>query len=57
MLSGSFYLAAAVLLLTAVPMVVFPQVGPLLFGVASAACFFLPGLKYYLQRVRAARVS
>jgi serine/threonine protein kinase len=56
MLSGSFYLAAAVMLLTAVLMARFQEVGPLLFGTASAACFFVPGLKYYLQRVRAARV-
>lgn len=55
MLSGSFYLPAAGMLLTAVPIALFPQVGPLLFGTASALCFFLPGLKYYRQRVRSAR--
>jgi hypothetical protein len=32
-----------------------PTVGPLLFGVVSAACFFFPGLKYYRQRLRAGR--
>ena len=25
------------------------------FGVVSAACFFVPGLKYYRQRVRQER--
>ena len=55
MLSGTFYLYAAALLLTAVPMALFPQIGPLLFGIVSAACFFFPGLKYYRQRIRSLR--
>jgi serine/threonine-protein kinase len=55
MLSGAFYVCAAALFLTAVPMAVFPQVGPLLFGLVSAACFFFPGLKYYRQRIRSLR--
>lgn len=50
MLSGSFYLAAAALFLTALPMAIFPDYGPLLFGVVSAACFFLPGWKYHRRR-------
>jgi serine/threonine-protein kinase len=52
MLSGAFYVAAAVMLLTGVLMALFPAVGPLLFGIASAACFFFPGLKYYRQLAR-----
>jgi serine/threonine-protein kinase len=50
MLSGTFYFAAAALFLTAIPMALFPQVGPLLFGLTTAACFFFPGLKYYKQK-------
>ena len=56
MLSGSFYVYAAVLFLTAVPMALCPPVyGPLMFGLASAVCFFVPGLKYHRQRMRALR--
>jgi serine/threonine-protein kinase len=54
-LSGWFYIAAAVTFLTAVPMALLPEVGPLLLGVVSAATFFVPGLKYYRRR-RAAGV-
>jgi serine/threonine-protein kinase len=53
MLSGWFYLAAAACFLTATLMALFPAVGVLLFGFVSAACFFIPGLKYYRQRARA----
>ena len=58
-LSGWFYYAAAASFLTAIPMAIFAQtgVGPLLFGIVSAVCFFLPGLKYYRQRQRARRLS
>jgi serine/threonine-protein kinase len=52
MLSGAFYVAALVMLVTGALMALFPVVGPLLFGIASAACFFFPGLKYYRQRNR-----
>ena len=38
-------------------MAVFPDYAHLIFGVVSAACFFIPGLKYYRQRVRANRNS
>jgi serine/threonine protein kinase len=51
-LTGWFYIAAALCFLTAIPMAVFPEVGPLLFGLAAAVGFFVPGLKYYLQRRR-----
>ena len=56
MLSGSFYLSAAALFLTAVPMALCPDYGPLLFGLVSAVCFFVPGLKYHLRR-RAQRLQ
>jgi serine/threonine protein kinase len=52
MLSGSFYLQALVLFLTAFPMAWYPSWGHTLFGVVSAGCFFFPGLKYYRQRQR-----
>jgi len=51
MLSGAFYLPALAFFLTAVPMALFPQVAPLLFGAVSAACFFIPGLIYHRRRL------
>ena len=42
-LSGQFYLAAGAYFLTALAMAQFPEVGHLLFGVVSAASFFVPG--------------
>jgi serine/threonine-protein kinase len=50
MLSGSFYFSAAACFITAVLMALFPSIGLFLFGFVSAACFFIPGLKYYRQR-------
>jgi eukaryotic-like serine/threonine-protein kinase len=52
MLSGSFYVSAAALFLTAIPMAIYPEYGPLMFGFVSALCFFVPGLKYHRQRLR-----
>src|SRR5437763_1480741 len=52
MLSGSFYFSAAACFATAVLMALFPSIGLFLFGFISAACFFIPGLKYYRQRLR-----
>jgi tRNA A-37 threonylcarbamoyl transferase component Bud32 len=52
MLSGEFYLWAALLFLTAIPMALYPHYAHFIFGVVSAACFFFPGLKYYRQRLR-----
>jgi serine/threonine-protein kinase len=57
MLSGSFYLSAAALFLTAVPMALYPAYGPLMFGLVTAVCFFVPGLKYHLQRLRTRRAQ
>jgi serine/threonine-protein kinase len=54
MLSGRFYIAAVALFGTALLMAWLTSVGPLLMGIASALCFFLPGLRYYLQRQRTA---
>jgi len=50
-LSGTFYLQATALFATSPLMAWFPQVGHLIFGTVSAACFFFPGLKYYRQRI------
>ncbi len=55
MLSGSFYVSAAALFLTAIPMSIYPEYGPLMFGFVSAVCFFVPGLKYHRQRLRGLR--
>ncbi|MBI2478510.1 MAG: protein kinase, partial [Planctomycetia bacterium] len=51
-LSGTFYLQAVALFATSPLMAWFPEVGHLIFGTVSAACFFFPGLKYYRQRLR-----
>jgi len=53
MLSGSFYFSAAACFATAVLMALFPSIGLFLFGFVTAACFFIPGLKYYRQRTLA----
>jgi predicted Ser/Thr protein kinase len=55
-LSGAFYVQAVALFLTAGLMAIFPDYAHFIFGVASAACFFFPGLKYYRQRNRAGSV-
>ena len=52
-LSGRFYITAAVMFLTASIMPLVPRVEILLFGTVSALSFFVPGLKYYRQRRRA----
>jgi serine/threonine-protein kinase len=51
-LSGAFYIQAAVLFATALVMCVVPAYQHVIFGLVSAACFFVPGLKYYRQRGR-----
>lgn len=50
MLSGVFYVQAAVLLGTSVLMAVFPNYAHLIFGIIAGLCFFVPGLKYHRQR-------
>jgi serine/threonine-protein kinase len=59
MLSGSFYLSAAAMFLSAVLIALLPErllpCGPLLFGLVTAVCFFVPGLKYHRQRLRSRR--
>ena len=51
-LSGAFYIQAAVLFATALVMCVAGTFAHIIFGVVSAACFFVPGLKYFRQRGR-----
>lgn len=56
-LSGAFYVQSAVLFLTALVMCVAPAWQHMIFGIVSAACFFVPGLKYYRQRTRADAIN
>jgi serine/threonine-protein kinase len=52
-LSGVFYVQAAVLFVTSLVMCLVPDYQHVIFGLVSAACFFVPGLKYFRQRGRA----
>ena len=49
-LSGAFYVQAAVLFATTGLMALQPDWAHLIFGVVSGGCFFFPGLKYHRQR-------
>ena len=49
-LDGEFYFQSAALFFTAGVMAVWPQFGHTIFGLVSAACFFIPGWKYYRQQ-------
>jgi serine/threonine-protein kinase len=57
MLSGAFYLSAAAMFGTAIPMALYPDYGLLMFGVMTAICFFIPGLRYHLQRRQTLRAQ
>jgi len=52
-LSGAFYVQAAVLFATSLVMCLVPHYQHVIFGLVSAACFFVPGYKYFRQRLRA----
>ena len=54
-LSGIFYLQAALVFLAILPMVWFPKYAPLIFGLLAASCFFATGLKFHLRHLRAER--
>ncbi len=54
-LSGEFYVHAAVLFATCIPMTLFPKFGLTIFGLVAALTFFIPGLKFHRQRLRDAR--
>ncbi|MFM8578384.1 MAG: serine/threonine-protein kinase [Planctomycetaceae bacterium] len=49
-LSGAFYVQAALLFVTALVMCRLPAWQHIVFGLVSGACFFVPGYKYYRQR-------
>jgi serine/threonine-protein kinase len=51
-LSGDYYLQAALTFLAIFPMAWLPRFAPLIFGVVASACFFVTGLKYRLRRLR-----
>jgi serine/threonine-protein kinase len=55
-LTGAFYLQAGLLFITAFVMCLLPEYGITIFGLVSAGCFFVPGLKYYRQRLGKALV-
>jgi serine/threonine-protein kinase len=54
-LSGQFYVYAALQFAAAVAMAHWTDVNVLICGVVTAVCFFVPGLKYHRQRLRADR--
>jgi serine/threonine-protein kinase len=54
-LTGWFYFAAMMCFAAAIPMALFPTIGPLLLGIVSGISFFVPGLRYYRQKHAAAR--
>jgi len=49
MLAGWFYIQAACLFATSFLMAMYPNYSHIIFGFVSAACFFIPGLKYFRQ--------
>lgn len=49
-LTGKFYSQAFALFATGVLMAIFPKYSLILFGVVSAACFFIPGYQYHRQK-------
>jgi serine/threonine-protein kinase len=49
-LSGHFYVHSAAMFLTAIIMMIKPECDMIVFGVCSAGCFFLAGLKYYRRK-------
>ncbi len=49
-LAGTFYVQAACLFASSILMAIMPNIAHIIFGLISAACFFVPGLKYYRQR-------
>jgi eukaryotic-like serine/threonine-protein kinase len=51
-LSGGYYLQAALTFLAIFPMAWYPRFAPLIFGAVAASCFFLTGWKYRLRRLR-----
>lgn len=52
MLSGAFYFQSLALLVAAFFMAILPDFAHLVFGIVSAACFFVPGQKYFRRSQR-----
>lgn len=51
-LTGTFYIQAVALFLTAILMAAVPDYAHFIFGVVAALCFFIPGLKFYRRKKR-----
>jgi serine/threonine-protein kinase len=54
-LSGSFYLQAVAMFAAGFGMAAWPEIAHTIFGITAALSFFLPGLKYYRQRLQRER--
>jgi serine/threonine-protein kinase len=50
-LTGKFYTQAAIMFLAAPLMAIYSEWALVIFGLFSAFCFFVPGLKYHRQRL------
>ena len=50
-LTGKFYTQAAIMFLAAPLMAIYSEWALVIFGLFSACCFFVPGLKYHRQRL------
>jgi serine/threonine-protein kinase len=50
-LTGAFYVQAVAMFITSLVMCLVPDYGISIFGLVAAASFFVPGLKYYRQRL------
>lgn len=55
MLSGFFYFPALIMFATSILMARLPNWSMLVFGIASAGCFFVSGAKYYRRKNRRRR--
>ncbi|PHS06462.1 MAG: protein kinase [Blastopirellula sp.] len=51
-LTGWFYIQAAALFLTAIPMALYPEYAHLIFGAVASLSFFVPGYQYHQQKLR-----
>jgi hypothetical protein len=56
-LSGSYYVQAALTLLAILPMARFPRFAPIIFGLVAASCFLATGLKYHVRHLRSRRLA
>jgi serine/threonine-protein kinase len=48
--SGTLYFQSGALFLTSLAMAAFPRIGIMIFGIVTALCFFIPGLRITLRR-------